>query len=34
VAYLFSDVGMNGGGELEMTGTEVDLHRFMFLVLF
>ena len=34
VAYLFSDVGMNGGGELEMAGTEVDLHRFMFLVLF
>jgi len=34
VAYLFSDVGMNGGGELDVTGTEVDLHNFVFLLLF
>jgi hypothetical protein len=34
VGYLVGNMCMNGSGELEMTGTEVDLHNCVFLILF
>ena len=34
VGHLVGHMGMNGCGKLEMTWAEVDLHGFVFLVLF
>jgi hypothetical protein len=34
MSHLIGHMGMDGGGELDVTGTDVDLHRFVSLSLF
>jgi hypothetical protein len=34
MSHLVGHMGVNGGCELDMTGTDVDLHRFVSLSLF